>query len=87
MQPLMDGSGQVAAEPFYTDPDCQRMFRDYMGAVVQRTNSLTGVHYRWAAWAGGRRRAGLMMGPCAACTSRCTVLPAPGPASFSAAAS
>lgn len=44
-QPPMDGSGQVAAEPFYTDPDCQRMFRAYMAAVVQRVNSLTGVRY------------------------------------------
>ena len=45
----MDGSGQVAAEPFYTDPDCQRMFRAYMAAVVQRVNTLTGVRYRCAA--------------------------------------
>ncbi len=45
----MDGSGQVAAEPFYTDPDCQRIFRAYMAAVVRRVNSLTGVRYRCAA--------------------------------------
>lgn len=41
----MDGSGQVAAEPFYTDPDCLRMFRSNVAAVVQRVNSLTGVRY------------------------------------------
>ncbi|PRW56628.1 Mannan endo-1,4-beta-mannosidase 1 [Chlorella sorokiniana] len=44
-QPPIDGSGQVAAEPFYTDPDCQRMFKANMAAVVRRVNSLTGVRY------------------------------------------
>ena len=52
-QPPMDGSGQVAAEPFHTDPDGQRMFKAYIAAVVQRANSLTGVRY-WYAGSGRR---------------------------------
>lgn len=38
--------GQVVPDPFYTDPDCQRMFRAFLHALVHRTNSLTGIMYR-----------------------------------------
>lgn len=39
------GEGE-AAEPFYSDPDCQRMFHAALHALVHRTNSLTGRMYR-----------------------------------------
>lgn len=34
------------AEEFYTDPACQRMFRHWAAALLQRVNTLTGVAYR-----------------------------------------
>ncbi len=54
-QPL---PGDRAPDAFYDDPDCQRMFHAFLGAIVQRMNSLTGVAYRCgqhSAWLPGCR--------------------------------
>ena len=54
LQPPSQG-GEVAAEPFYSDPDCQRMFRHFIHTLMHRTNTLTGIMYRWVCGAGGQR--------------------------------
>ena len=41
LQPPSEG-GEVVAEPFYCDPDCQHMFRHFMHTLVHRSNTLTG---------------------------------------------
>lgn len=52
----------MAAEPFYTDPDCQRLFCSFLHTLVHRVSTLTGVQYRCA----GRRRLPVVVGVAAA---------------------
>lgn len=44
--PLQSLPEELAADAFYDDPDCQRMFRAFLRAMALRVNSLTGVAYR-----------------------------------------
>lgn len=45
-RPPPTAGGEVVAEAFFPDPECQRLFRGAAAALVQRVNTLTGVMYR-----------------------------------------
>ena len=36
------------ANAFYADPHCQDVFHNFLATIVGRTNTETGVVYRWA---------------------------------------
>lgn len=46
-QRLPEGA-PAKGEAFYSDVKAQRLYKNYVEAVVLRRNSITGVAYRWA---------------------------------------
>jgi hypothetical protein len=38
----------VTADEFYDDPHAQSLFRNFLGVLVSRVNTLTGVAYKYA---------------------------------------